>query len=604
MVNVSKFAVLARTLPKLGFGNIARVAAYRAALKFPSRIKGISAHTPKGPFFSAPEIVKDGPKPAALWREEGKLFSFHPFSISNAPPDWHANPLTGARVKNADKPWHAIPDFDPEVGDIKLIWELSRFSWLPAFAQRAKRGQDGALGRLNVWLDDWAQNNPPYMGPNWKCGQEASLRVMHLIVASEILGSATPAFKDLIKVHLKRIAPTVSYAMAQDNNHGTSEAAALFIGGHYTADKEYQALGRKLLENRASRLIGDDGSFAQYSVNYHRLMLDALSLAQWWRAKQNLAPFSDTLNTKMRAASDWLYRLTEPSSGDAPNIGANDGAQILQLTDALYRDFRPSTALAQALWNGTRAYPDCSVSQDHLVWMGIEINPPKAPDCSLTAAGEDGGFAVIRSGQTRAVLRHPRFKFRPSQCDALHVDVWHKDKNILRDAGTYSYNTAPEVMAYFGGASGHNSVQFMPEEQMPRIGRFLLGDWLTTEHFTFSPTSAAAAYRNRRGHVHQRALTLTRSALTVTDDISSASGGCVLRWRLIPGDYKLEIIDAAAAKLASPSFVLNISADIPISSALIEGEESRHYLEKTPLPVLEITAQLAGRITTTIEFTS
>ena len=35
----------------------------------------------------------------------------------------------------------------------------------------------------------------------------------------------------MITLHLVRIAATLPYAIAQDNNHGTSEAAALFIGG-------------------------------------------------------------------------------------------------------------------------------------------------------------------------------------------------------------------------------------------------------------------------------------------------------------------------------------------------------------------------------------
>ena len=603
MANFSKYARLARTLPKLGFGNIARVAAYRAALKGPSPIKRLSAEAPEGPFFTAPDIVKDGPKPTDLWRDEGRLFSYHPFPISETAPDWHANPLTAGRAGNVDKPWHAIADFDPAVGDIKIIWELSRFSWLPAFAQRAKRGEDGALQRLNHWLGDWTESNPPYQGPNWKCGQEASLRVLHLIVAAKILGSGALALKDLVQIHLKRIAPTVSYAMAQDNNHGTSEAAALFIGGHYIGDKRFENLGRKLLENRVNRLVGEDGSFAQYSVNYHRLFLDALSVSEWWRTKNNLAPFSASLNLKMRAASDWLYRLTDPMSGDAPNIGANDGAQILQLTDAPYRDFRPSAALAQALWKDGLAFPDSADCKDHLAWLDIAPDANKALDCELNAAGEDGGFAVITQGGTKAVLRHPRFQFRPSQCDALHVDLWHRGENILRDGGTYSYNTDAEVMTYFNGAAGHNIVQFDNHQQMPLLGRFLLGDWLKTADFSFSSKSAAASYNNRAGDKHARALTFIENGLKVTDDISRPNETAVLRWRLKEDDYQLERLNDTSVKVMSPSFIMNIAADIPIAAALIEGEESRYYLEKTPIPVLEITTKLAGQITTQIEFT-
>jgi len=203
----------------------------------------------------------------------------------------------------------------------------------------------------------------------------------------------------------------------------------------------------------------------------------------------------------------------------------------------------------------------------------------------------------------RLIVIFGRFQFRPSQCDALHVDLWHRGENILRDGGTYSYNTDAEVMTYFNGAAGHNIVQFDNHQQMPRLGRFLLGDWLKTADFSFSSKSAAASYNNRAGDKHARALTFIENGLKVTDDISCPNEAAVLRWRLKEGDYQLERLNDTSVKVMSPSFIMNIAADIPIAAALIEGEESRYYLEKTPIPVLEITAKLAGQITTQIEFT-
>ena len=44
---------------------------------------------------------------------------------------------------------------------------------------------------------------------------------------------------ELVYIHLKRIESTISYAIAQDNNHGTSEAAALFIGGSWLLANGY-----------------------------------------------------------------------------------------------------------------------------------------------------------------------------------------------------------------------------------------------------------------------------------------------------------------------------------------------------------------------------
>ena len=44
-----------------------------------------------------------------------------------------------------------------------------------------------------------------------------------------------------------------------------------------------------------------------------------------------------------------------------------------------------------------------------------------------------GGYHVLRAGQAVVVLRYPRFRYRPSQADALHLDLWHLGRNLLRD---------------------------------------------------------------------------------------------------------------------------------------------------------------------------
>jgi len=95
-------------------------------------------------------------------------------------------------------------------------------------------------------------------------------------------------------------------------------------------------------------------------------------------------------------ASDWLYRLTDAATGDAPNIGANDGAQILQLTDAAYRDFRPSVALAQAVWKQEDAYPNCAFSEAHLSWLGLGSGLNNSADIAMTAAGEIPSVSMRR----------------------------------------------------------------------------------------------------------------------------------------------------------------------------------------------------------------
>jgi hypothetical protein len=554
------------------------------------------------------------------WQSEALLFSQWPFALSDTPPDWLANPFNGQRVAEPLRDWWQIPDFDPAVGDIKLIWELSRMDWVLAFAQRAHQGDCAALDRLNVWLVDWCEQNPPYKGPNWKCGQEASIRVMHLAIAALILGqvrTAAPGLRDLVKLHLLRIAPTVQYAMAQDNNHGTSEAAALFIGGSWLwsvgvpEGESWARMGRRWLKDRAARLIGLQGSFSQYSLNYHRVMLDTFCMVEVWRRNLELPAFSANWQSRVLAATQWLRHMVNPVNGDGPNVGANDGARLLRLTDTPYRDHRPSVALAMALFAGQRAYAQSGPWEHALQWLGVAVPLAVAPPPQSYVA-DDGGFAVLRCGRAMAMamLRYPRFRFRPSQADALHLDLWLGPDNLLRDAGTYSYNTDPQWINYFGGTASHNTVQFDDRDQMPRLSRFLFGDWLKADGVQTLPGSAhdtqfAAGYRDGRGARHHRAVNLQAGRLQVVDHVQGFTTKAVLRWRLQPGDWRLvPSPQGLQLVLGSEGVVtIGVSATVPVLRCeLVQGWESRHYLEKTPVPVLEVEVQQSCTLTTEVHW--
>lgn len=615
---MSLWMTKARTALALGLPNIARATAYRVGVRLGlNPVRRLHGVLPVGPFFAASRQSAMSLPIVSDWDDSARLFSRWPVALSNAAPNWLANPLTGQPMTASQRPWWQIPDFAPEVGDIKLIWELSRMDWALALAQRARQGEPGALERLNTWLADWCEHNPPYLGPNWKCGQEASIRVMHLACAALLLGQvreALPGLRDLIALHLKRIAPTVQYAMAQDNNHGTSEAAALFMGGSWLTlmgdarGAGWAATGRKLMENRAARLIDKQGTFSQYSLNYHRVMLDTFSMAECWRRAQALPPFSPRWQARALAATRWLQAVIDPVTGDGPNVGANDGARLLQLADTAYRDHRPSVQLAMALFAGQRAYAADGTWNRALAWLGIALPEAAAPAPGSLQA-DDGGFMVMRWSGTMALLRYPRFRFRPSQADALHLDLWVDGQACLRDAGTFSYNTEPQWITYFGGVAGHNTVQFDDRDQMPRLSRFLLGDWLRTEQLeplqvAESEIRAGAGYRDAKGASHHRRVALSDGVLRVHDRVQGFARSAVLRWRLAPGDWQLERASETEAgpghRVVNPNgHVLKVRSTVPIARCeIVQGWESLHYLEKTPVPVLELEITQPGTLTT------
>ena len=616
----------ARTMLALGIPNLARVLGYRLGIKLGiNPVRRIRANLPTGEFFkkiplnppfSKGEAEKSNTSLIPPFEKGGlggislSYFGWHT-TKHHAPPNWHQNPFNGVTVPNPERPWWQIPDFDPKLGDIKTIWEASRFDWVLHFAQQTVQGDQDALDKLNQWLSDWCNHNPAYYGSNWKCGQETSIRVMHLAFAALILQQhqqPTPAIQTLVKAHLQRIAPTIQYAIAQDNNHGTSEAAALFIGGswlHLLGDnsaRSWADMGRKWLENRAARLIEPDGSFSQYSINYHRVMLDTYSMAEHWRNVLELPAFSHRLYQQLTNATNWLFHMVQPETGDAPNLGANDGARLLPLSNTNYRDFRPSVQLAMALFCKKNAYGKDGNWNIPLYWLNIPI-PEQTVDHSNSRHFPSGGYSVLRQGKAFALLRFPSFRFRPSQADALHTDLWVNGQNLLRDGGTFSYNAGEEVTRYYGGTASHNTIQFNDRDQMPRLSRFLFGEWLKAKNVTpvnkqDGNMQAAAGYRDYQGAIHQRTVSLAADYLQIKDSIAGFKQKAILRWRLQPDNW---VIDGKS--VSNGKYHLNIQTDLPIIRfEIVQGWESRYYLQKTPLPVLEVEVQQPGEITTTYQF--
>lgn len=591
----------------LGIPNLARVFLYKIGIKFgvsPAlRLKGT---VQTGPFFVERVYPPLNMALPPQWEDTAFLFGHWSYPVTVAPPDWHRNPLTGVKVEQPHRNWWEIPDFDPRLGDVKSVWELSRFDWVLALAQRAKAGERNALVRLDAWLVDWCAENPPYKGVNWKCGQEASIRVMHLAIAALILeqaGEATSSLLEMIKQHLRRIESTISYAMAQDNNHGTSEAAALYIGGsllvhnNQTEGLKWLKAGAHWLENRAERLIGVDGSFSQYSVNYHRVVLDTFSMVEAWRLHLKLPKLSQTWYSRAAAATNWLHAMVRAENGDAPNLGANDGARLLQLGSSSYRDFRPSVQLAMNLFLGRSAYGPGPWSAP-VQWLGLaESTELAAPQRSQIF--DDGGVAILRVGNAMTMLRYPRFRFRPSQADALHVDLWVGELNLLRDAGTYSYNAETKWLKYFPGTQAHNTVQFDSRDQMPRISRFLFGNWLKTSWMqalaqSESTASFGAGYTDASAVEHKRKIQLNSDSLSVVDDISGFKVNAVLRWRLMPGNWSLE-----GNRLSCDDHIVEVHGTMPlVRIELVDGWESLYYLGKSKAPVLELEVCQPGTLTT------
>ena len=625
-----------RTSKQLGWRNCAAVAAHRAALRIgvyqwqlpidrcplPEALEGCRQPVSfaSEPWFAASrEACLAGAD--ALLAGYATWFSHEAHEIGS-PPDWFLDPASDQRFPDGSQHWSGCKPF--AAADIKRCWELSRWGWALLLARAWRLSGDSRYrDGLNAWSRSWCQANPVNGGSNWLCGQEASMRLLHALQAWQLSDAPglplnpTPERAAFAAAHLQRIGATERYAQAQDNNHWTSEAAALFIGGswlaasaspHAPAARHWAHAGRRALERSVGRLVLPDGSFAQHSLTYHRLLLDTLAQVELWRRWLDLPPFSERFSQRCIAATAWLMSMVDPLSGDGPNLGSNDGAFCYGLHGQPYRDFRPSLQLASVLFNGHSALPS-GPWDEPLHWLGLVGDGIPAQAEQSTSAAPinlfgDGGYAVLRpSIGSWALFRLPTYRFRPAHADPLHLDLWHQGINLLRDGGSYAYNASPEDLAIFPGIASHNSVQFDGAEPMPRLGRFLWGDWLQQEAPPqVEASSVTAAYRCPYGR-HQREVQVDDGGhrWTITDICSGFQHQALLRWRLCPGEWLLD-----GSSLIGPMVRLQIQCDQPITRLeLVLGWESRYYGAKVKLPVLEvIVAQAPAIFTTSIQLSA
>lgn len=606
---MKRYLLLAQTLWALGLRNVARVGLYRVLLRAHLHpVQYLKPQAASGVHFGASRRVKKAESSSLPVQDSLKIFGWQQVDHQGDVPDWHSNPVDGRYQANADLPWWKIPDFATETGDIKYIWELSRMDWVLDFAQRAKLGDDAALKRLNHWLADWEERNPPYFGANWKCGQEASIRVMHVAIAAlilEQLGDPSPRLSVFLRNHLARIAPTLSYARGQSNNHATSEAAALYIGGHILKSVDakvgarYICTGRKMLHDAVMELFAKDGSFSQYSLNYHRVALDTLSLVEVFRLHFGDEDFSNGYRARAAAATDWLHGLIMSDSGAGPLLGHNDGANLLALSVADYTDYRPSAQLASRLFRQEMAFAP-GLYDDVLDWL--EIEPVKHTAASpKNLHFPESGIVILRNDRASVLFRYPEYRFRPSQSDALHVDLWVDGVNILKDAGTFSYNATPEISEYFNGVASHNTVQFDGRDQMPRLGRFLFGEWLHADdvdvNIDAAELYAKASYTDHWKNKHERSVELLNEQLAVTDRLSGKGAQAVLRWRLPKDEWAFSY-----SGVSNGTVTIALDSTVPLDISLTDGKESRYYGQMQDICVLEARFRVPATIKSRITF--
>ncbi len=443
-------------------------------------------------FFDNRELLSfpKNPTPAIEERfqklKEGKFIFFNSIEFNIGDDyDWITNPESGFKY-DPSKHWSRIADYSKEAGDIKYVWEKSRFSYLYDVTRYDYHFNEDCADFVFSEILSWIDVNPINCGPNYRCSQEISLRVLNWTFAlyyyrnsSSLTEKVFDKIQFAIYWQMHHVYHNINFSrIAVRNNHAITETLALYLVGllypQFPGSEKWKQKGKSWFEEEIAYQIYEDGTFLQFSMNYHRVVIQLLTWAIVLAEKNNES-FSAVVYERAKKSVQFLRTCMVDENGYLPNYGANDGALFFKLNDAHYRDYQPSLdALAKALKMDISLLP----KNEDVYWYGLNIT---TTDFWMLSDGIHsfpiGGYCVMREPETLTFIRCGSHKDRPSQADNLHLDVWYKGQNILLDAGSYMYNTDEETLRYFMGTASHNTVMLDNYDQMKKGARFIWYDW-------------------------------------------------------------------------------------------------------------------------------
>lgn len=456
---------------------------------------------------------------------EGKINGFSSIVLNYGKPiNWHLNPITKVEVDKNIK-WYKIPDFDPARGDIKAVWEASRFTHFFYFARAYMITKDVKYYKaFSIQISDWIKQNPYSYGPNYKCGQEATLRMINALIAYSVFkdyGLATKEdeinLKKLVEGSYKKVISNFFYAhKCIKNNHTLSEITGLIIGAWCSEDENALKRSYQLMDKEIENQFMNDGGYIQYSFNYQRFALQIMEFVLKISEITGIE-LSDQSKALIEKSVLQMYQLQD-KTGDVPNYGSNDGALIFPVTTSNYRDFRPVLNTVHAVLKGKRLYNQGNYDEELLWFSDIDIsNIPYADIQRKSVSYGDSGFYSLRHNDGHLMIVLQDFKTRPAQMDQMHIDLWHKGVSVLCDSGTYSYAT--DLGKQLALTAAHNTAKIGGKEQMNKHGPFLIYDWTSATEVEFNENLFRGTMKSKNGYSHTRVINKDSGGYSIEDHV-------------------------------------------------------------------------------------
>ncbi|MBE3074015.1 MAG: heparinase II/III family protein [Actinobacteria bacterium] len=450
----------------------------------------------------------------------------------NGPDDWNALGDTGKTWPSQPFWWQIDIRSEQRLGDVKWTWEVGRHRDLVVLARAAYLQPD------ERWIDDlsqrlrwWFEITPAERGIHWYSNLEIALRTIAWMQVYALCSAALPP--DVVAMMALHVARARRHllvdfpytASSMRNNHLLGDALGIlaierFVG--HSGESRLSRIAERAFAGQLERHMRRDGSMIEDSVSYHRFVMEMFAV------KHLLGDRKEPTQQALRGSAAHLQRLGA-LEGPLPQWGDWDEGRVLASSGDEV-DLAGSTALGLVL-TGT-GDPRWWSDFDEVAWYAPST--AMASDASDTVSRDQSpGSATLTTsgGVTAVVVGDWRVWFKcgtgPSHqhADITHVSARFKDRWVLVDPGTGTYNGDLEIRNAFRTSRAHNGLRIQGEQMLMPHRAFR---WLTSANVHVGAAFRTAgtvvvwgvhdAYERLDGGGQvARAVVVTAEGLTVVD---------------------------------------------------------------------------------------
>ncbi|MFC1505065.1 alginate lyase family protein, partial [Thermodesulfobacteriota bacterium] len=369
--------------------------------------------------------------------------------------------------------------------DIKYPWELSRFhhGLFLAMAYNITLNEKYAQDIIKQY-NDWLNENKLFYGINWTCTMEVSIRAINLIWCLLLINESSIITNTIYRKYLLSIYchglyiyhhPEINYRLVEGRikrvcgNHYIADLVGLLIISVYFPEfkgsKRWFKYAIKNLEKEIKTQFDADGVHYEYSLNYHRLVLELILLAIIILKKHKIKISNDILTTASKSI-DFILHYSKPD-GNVPLIRDIDNGRILIFGDEHYYDHRHLIDVGAVLLDNI-CYRTGHKYQD-ILWLfgdnGQKVlkSIPVIKNIDIKSKGyKNSGMFVMRDDNLHMLAICSKVGMHGycghTHNDFLSFELYAYDKTFLTDSGSYVYSQSPKWRNKFRSTSSHNTV--------------------------------------------------------------------------------------------------------------------------------------------------